>query len=181
MSKPRSFFRVFTETGPLIALAVAVGAVGRDRGAGLGAVLQFRRAAAAAAAAAQRRHWRRLVRRRPVRAVPAAAGAEARRKLFQGAAAGEARNRAGPQCARARRRHGGLARLWPGGCLCRSARHGRDPQAQDRLRPDQISAQGRSGRLGRRGERHPRHGKARRHRRHARTRRPPADAGAGGR
>src|ERR1017187_882844 len=74
------------------------GAVGRDRGAGIGAVFQFWRAAAApaASAAAQRRPWR-LVRRRPVRAVPAAAGAEAGREFFQGAAAGEARNRAGSQ------------------------------------------------------------------------------------
>ena len=43
-------------------------------------------------------------------------------------------------------------------------------KTQDRLRPDQISAEGRSGRLGRRCQRHSRHRKSGRHCRHARTR-----------
>ena len=45
--------------------------------------------------------------------------------------------------------------------------------------PDQVSAQGRARRLGRRGQRHPRHREARRHRRHARAQRPDSDARAG--
>jgi len=61
---------------------------------------------------------------------------------------------------------------WTGGCLHRAARHGRDPQGQEHLRPDQVPAQGRSGRLGRRRQGHPCHREARRHRRHARPQRP---------
>ena len=43
MPKPKSFFRVFTESGPLIALAVAVAMLVGIAGAGFGAVFQFRR------------------------------------------------------------------------------------------------------------------------------------------
>src|SRR5215211_3249845 len=62
-------------------------AFGRDRRPRFGAVFQFRRTAAAGAA----QQW--LVRRRILRAIPAA-GAQARDPgFFQGAAAGEARPR----------------------------------------------------------------------------------------
>ena len=181
MQKPKSFFRVFTESGPLIALAVAVALLVGLAGPASAQFFNFG-GWSRPAADQQPQRRRRLVRRRSVRAVPAtAAGAEAGREFFQGAAAGEARDRAGAQRAGAGRRHGGLARLWPRGRLCRTARHGRDPPAQDRLRPDQVPAQGRAGRLGRRGQGHPRHREAGRHRRDARARRPPADPRAGGR
>src|SRR3984957_6856727 len=72
-------------------------AAGRDRGTGFRAVFQFRlrRTAAASATdttpAKQRAARRRLVRRRSVRAIPAA-GAEADREFFQSTAAREARD-----------------------------------------------------------------------------------------
>ena len=50
MLKPKSFLRVFTESGPLIVLAVAIALLVGDRRAGFRAVFQFRRTAAAAAA-----------------------------------------------------------------------------------------------------------------------------------
>ena len=171
------FSGVFTETGPLIALAVAVALLVGIAGPASAQFFNFGVGGHARSRAARRR----LVRRRSVRAVPAAGAASAAPRIFPGAAAGEARHRAGAQRAGARRRHGGLARLRPRGRLCRAARHGRDPQAQDRLRPDQVSAQGRAGRLGRRRQGHPRHREARRHRRHARPQRPRRDPRAGGR
>src|SRR5579863_413595 len=136
------------------------GAIGWCRSAGVGAIFQFRRTAAVAAIAAIRTAWPRLVRRRPVRAIPAAR-AQANRELLQGAAAGKTRNHPRAQRAGAWRRDGGLARLWSGGRLCRAAGHGRDPQTQDRLRADQISAQGRSGGLARGRQDDPCNGKDR--------------------
>ena len=155
-------------------------AAGRDRRTGVGAVLQFRRTAPAGA---------------PPRAAAAAGSAatcsrhsSSRRRSgsqnFSRAPPPDKRDPTivpGAQRAGARRRHGGLARLRPRGCLFRTAGHGRDPQAQDRLRPDQISAQGRAGRLGRRGQGHSRHREAGRHRRHARAQRPRRDPRTGGR
>ena len=125
-------------------------AIGRDRRAGVRAVLQFRRLRRSAAAAA----------RNAVAAAGSAAissrhfsssSSPSRRRVqdFSKAPPPEKRDdRAGAQRAGARRRHGRLARLRPRGRLCRTARHGRDPQAQDRLRPDQISAQGRARPIG---------------------------------
>ena len=177
----RSFLRIFTESGPLVALTVAIALLVGIAGPASAQFFNFGNfgapPTAAAADSAAARRWR-LVRKRHLRAVPAA-GAAARgsaRGFFQGAGAGEARHRGGAQHPGARRRHGGLAGLRPRGRLFRTARHGHHPQAQDRLRPDQVSAQGRSRRLGRRRQGHPRHREAGRHCRHARPQRPRFDA-----
>ena len=173
-SRPKSFLRVFTEPGPLAALAVAVALLVGIAGPASAQFFNFGNFGGPP----QRPHAarrRRLVRRRYSSrrfnsSTPKASGAQADTGgFFQGAAAGEARDRAGAQRTGARRCDGRLACLWSRGCLCRAARHGRDPQAQDRLRPHQISAQGRSGRLGRRGQGHSRHRETRRHRRDARA------------
>ena len=179
----KPFFRVFTETGPLIALAVAIALlVGdrRDRPRRSSSISADRRGAQ------QRRQpqrWRRrLVRRRLVRAVPAAGAASASSRIFP----------------RRRRRRSvttvpernvlvlgdGMADWLAYGLEDAYAEQpdmGVIRKAQERLRPDQISAQGRSGRLGRRRQGHPRHREARRHRGHARPQRPRRDARAGGR
>src|SRR5258706_12384692 len=125
----------------------------RYRRPGLRPVLQFWQFRWTAATATPRRRW--LVRRRLFRTIPTAntgaASAEASGApadaggFFEGAAAREARDRAGAQPAGARRCDGRLARLRARGRLFRTAGNGRDPQAQDRLRPDQIPTQGRSG------------------------------------
>src|SRR6476646_344002 len=151
MSKPKSFFQAFTESGPLIALAVAVAFLVGIVGPACAPILQFRRAADTVATAQQRIRrwwvvWRRCI--RPVStADPAPASTEASDSqadsggFFQGAAIPEARDRGGAQRAGARRCDGRLARLRPRGCLFRTAGNGRDPQAQDRLRAHQVSAQ----------------------------------------
>ena len=77
MQKPKSFFRVFTESGPLIALAVAVALLVGIVGPASAQFFNFGGPPRPAAAAAARRRWRRLVRRRPVRAIPAAGAAAA--------------------------------------------------------------------------------------------------------
>ena len=74
MAKPKSFFRVFTERGPLIALAVAVALLVGIAGP---ASAQFFFNFGGPPRPQPRSSGRRLVRRRPLRAVPAA-GAEAR-------------------------------------------------------------------------------------------------------
>ena len=149
-----------------------------DRGSGFRTVLQFRWSAPATTPTGAAARTRRLVRWRPVRSLPAA-GAPRDRELFQGAAAAKTRHRPRAQCAGARRCHGRLARLRPRGCLHRATGHGRDPPAQDRLRPDPLSAQGRSGRLGGCGKNHPSRREARRDRRHARPERSHFAARAG--
>ena len=148
-------------------------AADRDRGTRLGAIFQFRRLRRSAAAPAPPQRggggWFGgdffapfQQQQQPASAAPG---------FFPRAAAGQARHRSRAQRAGARRRHGRLARLWPGRRLHRAARYGRDPQAQDRVRPDQVSAEGRARRLGRRRQGHPRDREARRHRRHARPQR----------
>src|SRR3984957_25132 len=118
-AKSEVLFPGFYRERPTDRVGGCGGAAGRDRRTGIGAVFQFpflRRTAPAStrAAATWRRIWRRrrLAGRRSVRAIPAA-GAETRgaRGFFARAVAGAARDRAGAQCAGARRRHGGLARL----------------------------------------------------------------------
>ena len=174
---------MLTENGPLVVLAVAIALL---VGIVAPASAQFFNfggfGSAAPRSNARQRRRRRLVRRRFLRAVPAAAAQARDAGFLQGAGAGQARPqfRAGAQRAGARRRHGRLARLRPRGRLHRAARHGRDPQAPTVVRPDQISAEGRAVRLGGGGQGHSRHRKARRHRRHARPQRPHRDARAGG-
>src|SRR4030088_899158 len=120
MSKRKSFVRVFTEGGPLIALAVAIALLIGIVGPASAQFFNFGNFGGTPATATPRR--RRLVRRRLFRTVPTAntgaASAEASGApadtggFFEGAAAREARDRAGAQPAGARRCDGRLARLW---------------------------------------------------------------------
>ena len=90
MPKPKSFLRVFTESGPLIALAVAVALLVGIVGPASAQFFNFGGRRSGRAAAARRR--RRLVRRRPVRAVPAAGAAAAAREDFSRAPPPEKRD-----------------------------------------------------------------------------------------
>ena len=80
MQKPKSFLRVFTETGPLIALAVAVALLVGIVGPASAQFFNFG-GPSRPPPPAPRRWRRRLVRRRLLRAVPAA-GAQARSRIF---------------------------------------------------------------------------------------------------
>ena len=167
MSKRPSFLRLFTERGPLTVLAVA------------GAML-FGIAAPPSAAASPAR-WRRRIFfavRRRVRARPAAATAGAPRGLFARARARQARHRGRAERAGARRCDGRLAGLRPRGCIGGNAGAWRDPQAQDGLRPVEISAQGRAVGLDRRGEGNSGERKSGCHRRDARPSRSRVDPGS---
>src|ERR1700749_4567774 len=90
MARPKSFFRVFTEAGPLIAVSVAVALLLGIVGPASAQFFNF----GGPPPPPRRRRSRRLVRRGPVRAVSAAAAEAAGdpRGFLQGAAAGEARS-----------------------------------------------------------------------------------------
>ena len=112
MAKPRAF----TESGRLIALAVAIALLVGIVGPAAAQFFNFgdfggnssNRSAVAAAGSAT------ILSRHISSRCAAASGAKADNGgFFQGAAAGEARDRTGAKCAGARRLDGGLARLRP--------------------------------------------------------------------
>jgi hypothetical protein len=90
MRKPKTFFRVLTESGPLVALAVAIALLVGIAGPASAQFFNFG-GFGAPQRARSRRRWRRLVRRRLLRAIPAAAAPQARMQDFS--------RRAGPQSA----------------------------------------------------------------------------------
>ena len=126
MRKPKSFLRVLTDTGPLVALAVAIALLVGIVGPASAQFFNFGGAVAPGARASGGGWFGGDF----FAAVPAA-GPQAPRQDYSRAPPPDKRDplRAGTQRAGARRRHGRLARLWPGGRLHRAARHGRDPQA----------------------------------------------------
>ena len=139
MQKPKSFLRVFTDTGPLVALAVAIALMIGIVGPASAQFFNFggsavrrsapRRSVAAAGSAAI--SFSHSSSRRP----------QAPRQDFS-RAPGPAKRDTVPE--RNVLVLGDAMADWLGYGLedayARAARHGRDPQAQDRLRPDQVSA-----------------------------------------